>query len=418
MTDFTIDTAVVARLRPALGKLAQAGFREELVARWFGVPLVSDARYVPSTVRRSARKGIGGWIAVLVGGESLPAADLGVLSADELQSLVDGGLVERVGMSLRARLAILPVMGLFVASHRIDEAGADAVVMIDLSALNLARCLPLSSTGATLDVGCGSGLLALLCRRGGAQALGSDVDRRSLEAAAFNAALNDLDARWFVSDLMKSVPSSRFDLITFNAPLLRAALANSDPAAPSSYYASERGESLALEFFAELPSRLSERGEALVQAQLTPAVESALDELAREHQVGTVRFAEAPDGTPHVVIVIRRGAPPLRRKVGVMLGPLCPAIDRRVVEALLAPRELSPTVTPLPAPWLELRESRQLAPQSPRPWRALRFGGHSIDDDELRLLERLDGRTLLELPLDDADRERLQRLVELGLVLL
>src|SRR5438034_1055864 len=83
----------------------------------------------------------------------------------------------------------------------------------------------------------------------GAEALGSDVDRRSLQAAAINAEINQLQPRWFVSDLMKQVPRARFEVVTFNAPLLKAQLANPDPAAPSSYYTSDRGEPLALEFF-------------------------------------------------------------------------------------------------------------------------------------------------------------------------
>jgi release factor glutamine methyltransferase len=398
--------------RAALGKLLQAGFGEPQVARWFGVPLVTDARYVPSTARKSVRKGIGGWIAVLVGGETLPASDLGILDDAAIDALVESGFLERQDQSLRARVALLPVMGLLLASDRIDEAGADSVVMIDLSALNLARCLPPSPGATTLDVGCGAGLLALLCARAGADALGSDIDRRSLAAAQINAELNALQPRWFVSDLMKQVPTARFDLVTFNAPLLRAPLANADPAAPSSYYTSERGEPLALEFFAELPSHLGK--EALMQAQLTPGVESALENLARDHQVGSIRFAEAPDGTPHAVIVVRKGEP-MRRKLSVTLGPLCPVIDRRIVEALLAPRELRPELSALPAPWLELRESRQLDPRAARPWRQLRFGAHLIDDEELKLLENLDGRPIGDL--NPAQIEMLRRLVDLGLVI-
>jgi SAM-dependent methyltransferase len=408
VTGLTVNTGV----RAALGKLLQAGFSEPQVVRWFGVPLVTDARYVPSTARRSVRKGIGGWIAVLVGGESLPASELGILTSDEVTALVDGGFLERQGDRLRARLALLPVMGLLLASDRIDEAGAEAVVMIDLSALSLGCSLP-ARIGSSLDVGCGAGLLALLCKRAGADALGSDIDRRSLEAAALNASINDLAPRWFVSDLMKQVPSARFDVITFNAPLLKAQLANSDPAAPSSYYLSDRGEALALEFLAELPSRLG--GEALIQAQLTPGVEAALETLAKDHQVGTVRFAEAPDGTPHAVMVVRRGEP-MRRRASVLLGPLCPVVDRRIVDALLAPRQIRPELTPLPAPWLELRESRQLDPRAARPWRQVRFGGQLIDDEELQLLQRLDGRPAADL--NSAELEKLQRLVELGLVLL
>jgi hypothetical protein len=143
-----------------------------------------------------------------------------------------------------------------------------------------------------------------------------------------------------------------------------------------------------------------------------------LDELARDHQVGSVRFAEAPDGTPHAVIVVRKRGAPFRRKQSVPLGPLCAAIDRRIVDALMAPRELAKDSSPLPAPWLELRESRQLDPRAAKAWRHLRFGSQAIDDDELRLLERLDGRSLRELGLDDADRARLERLMDLALVIL
>jgi len=314
---------------------------------------------------------------------------------------------------VRARVALLPVMGLLVASDRIDEAGADAVVMIDLSALSLARCLPAHLDGTTLDVGCGAGLLTLLCAQAGADALGSDVDRRSLQAAAINAEINGRKARWFVSDLMKQVPRARFDLVTFNAPLLKAQLANPDPAAPSSYYVSERGEELALEFFSELRERLG--GEALIQAQLTTEVESALTELSLGFQVGSIRFAEAPDGTPHAVIVVRRGEP-MRRKLSVTLGPLCPVVDRRMIEALLQPRDLQPELVALPAPWLELRQSRQLDPRAQQPWRQIRFGAHLIDDDELQLLEQLDGRPIADL--NPAQIKMLRRLVELGLVLL
>src|SRR5205823_3999632 len=107
---------------------------------------------------------------------------------------------------------------------------------------------------------------------------------------------------------------------------------------------------------------------------------------------------------------------PLRRKLSVTLGPLCPAVERRMIDALLAPRELRPELTPLPAPWLELRESRQLDPRAAKPWRQLRFGAHVIDDQELRLLESLDGRPISDL--NPAQIEKLRRLVELGLVLL
>jgi SAM-dependent methyltransferase len=412
----TTDGDRIRRAGETLRTLEAAGFREAQVARWFGVPLVTDVRYVPSVARWAPRRGIGGWIALLVGGETVDEGQLGVADAGPL---VDAGLLSRDAGRLRAEVAILPVRGLHVLSDRIDAAGADAVVMIDLSALNLARSMPRLPSGAkVLDVGCGAGVLTLLAAKQGARAIGSDLDRRSLAMARCNAALNGLEAEFVESDLLRGVPPGPYALVTFNAPLLRAAVATSDPAAPSSYYTSDRGDALALEFLAEVGARLDDGGESLLQGQLTPAVYEALDERATELQIGSVRFADAPDGTPHAVILLRRGGTPFRRRAHVPLGPLCPVIDRRVVDALMGPRELGDGTTPLPAPWLELRESRQLVPAGAGGWRELRFGAHVIDDADLALLQKLDGRTLAQLALPDDERARLEKLVELASVIL
>jgi hypothetical protein len=51
-------------------------------------------------------------------------------------------------------------------------------------------------------------------------------------------------------------------------------------------------------------------------------------------------------------------------------------------------------------------------------WRAIRFGPAAIDDAELALLERLDGRTLGAVEREGADQARLARLLNLGLVIL
>src|SRR3954463_8031899 len=104
VTGLTGNTAAI--VRSTFARLLLAGFREDQVCRWFGVPVATDARYVPSTARRSLRKGIGGWIAVLVGGEPLPLSDLGVLAEDEIEALTAAGVIERVGEGVRARLAI------------------------------------------------------------------------------------------------------------------------------------------------------------------------------------------------------------------------------------------------------------------------------------------------------------------------
>jgi SAM-dependent methyltransferase len=411
-----------ARLRSPVARLAAAGLSERSVTRWFDVPLVTDARWVPGPPSRS-RRGLGGWIALLVGGEEVAADTLGVLAPDELELLIDAGWVERTdGDRLRARVALLPLFGLLLVSARLDAAGDDAVGAPDVSALNVAASLPQLGAGQRLlDVGCGAGIVALSAARAGARVVGSDVDERALATARLNAGLNGLPASFVAADLFDGVGDDRFDVVTFNAPLLRAPLfgdGESGHAAPARYLVSPRGEALALEFLDGLPAHLAPHGEALVHAQLTPAVDERLDALAAGAQVVSLRFAHAPDGTPHALTCIRMGAPAGRRQLRVPLGPACAHLDRAIVDAALAPRRLAPDVTPLAAPWLELRESRVFARPGASTLRALTFGVSAIDADDLALLERLDGRPLGALGLDPDATARLARLADLGLAIL
>jgi methylase of polypeptide subunit release factors len=416
VTDITqqVTEARLAAAADAFAQLAAAGFHERAVTLWYGVPLVSDARYVPPPPSRP-RRGLGGAIALLVAGEDVAEDGLGVLPAPARAALIDLGLVERVGERLRARVAVLPLRGLLLVSDRLDATADDAVGAPDLSALNLVACLPPLPPGArALDVGCGAGVAALLLARAGAEATGSDVDAGALALARLNARLNGVAARFVEADLFDGAPAEHHALVAFNAPLLRAPLF-SDGNAPARYLTTARGEALALDFLGGLASRLAPDGEALLHAQLTAAVDARLDELAARAQVVSLRFAHAPDGTPHALTCIRPSGPTGRRQVRVPLGPACPHLRREILDAALAPRALRPDATPLAAPWLELHSSRVFAQPGAPTLRALTFGSHAIDDADLRLLESLVGAPLAAL---DVDAERLTRLVDLGLVLL
>jgi ribosomal protein L11 methyltransferase len=79
-----------------------------------------------------------------------------------------------------------------------------------------------------LDVGTGTGILALAARRFGAgEVLGLDVDARAVAHARSNARLNQITrAKFITADLLSWRPTQRFDLITANlfSALLIAAL--------------------------------------------------------------------------------------------------------------------------------------------------------------------------------------------------
>jgi methylase of polypeptide subunit release factors len=390
-----------------ISRLVAAGFDEANVALWFGVPLVTDARFVRRPPARP-RRGLGGWIALLVAGEPLPRSSLLPAPDDEaLAALVALGLVA-VGEGLvQPRATILPWRGLVVAS-----APAEA---FDVSALNVAASLPV--TPSLWDVGCGAGLLGLAAARAGARVFASDVDADLVEWARLNAALNGVTLALGVGDLLAAAPAeARFATLVFNAPLLRAPLATADEA--PRYTSSARGEALALEFLDGAKARLAEGGTLLLHAQLTHEVSVALDRWAATSAVSCVRFAEAPDGTPHALTEIRTGAPAGRRDVRVPLSPACLHLSRAIFEALAGPRVLAPEVTPLPAPWLELRTSEQFSDGGRRRTLRVSLGGVTIAAEELALLDRLRGESLGALGLGAGDRERLESLVARGLVIL
>ncbi|MGZ3443799.1 MAG: hypothetical protein ACXVDD_29970, partial [Polyangia bacterium] len=154
----------------------------------------------------------------------------------------------------------------------------------------------------------------------------------------------------------------------------------------------------------------------LLHAQLTPAVEAALDEHAARAAVGSVIFAHAPDGTPHALTEIRVAAAPSRRRALVPLSPACPHLQRAIFDALAAPRALDDGATPLPAPWLELR-TRERFDGGRRPL-GVTFGGVAVDADDVALLDRLRGEPLGALGLTSTARERLCVMIDRGHVIL
>ena len=89
-------------------------------------------------------------------------------------------------------------------------------------ARNLARFATHYAPRTALDMGCGSGYLALMLKRHGAEVVwGADIHPLAVECARKNAAQNpDVGPVTFVqSDLFASIPAPiKFDLIVFNQP--------------------------------------------------------------------------------------------------------------------------------------------------------------------------------------------------------
>ncbi len=83
---------------------------------------------------------------------------------------------------------------------------------------NFAESLPVKKTTRVLDLGTGTGLLALMARLKGGTALGVDINSRAVHLAQLNRDLNGLDLVEFQNCDWKSVDGHQFDLIVSQPP--------------------------------------------------------------------------------------------------------------------------------------------------------------------------------------------------------
>ncbi|AHL23119.1 HemK2/MTQ2 family protein methyltransferase [Thermococcus nautili] len=131
----------------------------------------------------------------------------------------------------------------------------------------LAETLEVKPGEVALDVGTGTGIIALLMARKAKRVLGVDVNPMAIELARKNALLNGIrNVEFRLSDLFENV-SGRFDVITFNAPYLPG-----EPEEPIdlALVGGKTGREVIDRFIREVPDYLTENGRVyLVQSSIT-----------------------------------------------------------------------------------------------------------------------------------------------------
>jgi len=131
----------------------------------------------------------------------------------------------------------------------------------------LAETIDVKPGELALDIGTGTGLIALLMARKARFVLGVDVNPRAVELARKNALLNGItNIEFRVSDLFENV-SGKFDVITFNAPYLPG-----EPEEPIdlAFVGGKTGREVIDRFISEVPKYLTKNGRVyLVQSSIT-----------------------------------------------------------------------------------------------------------------------------------------------------
>jgi methylase of polypeptide subunit release factors len=139
-----------------------------------------------------------------------------------LRLLLESGLLTASGGVLTPRAMVLHFDGFLVVSDHpaaIEARQPDMVLWPNPTSKFLARFAVKRHSGATLDLGTGSGILSLVASRFSDSVVATDLNSRAVACARFNARLNDIESiEAFTGDCFAPVEGRQFDLILSNPP--------------------------------------------------------------------------------------------------------------------------------------------------------------------------------------------------------
>jgi HemK-related putative methylase len=110
---------------------------------------------------------------------------------------------------------------------------------------------------SVLDLGTGSGVLAVIAAIRSCRVTAIDIEKQPVACAQANAALSGVEVRVLQGDLFAPVRGERFDLVLFNPPWYRGVPKSSADRAWRSPDIFER-------FASNLPNMLNPKGQALI----------------------------------------------------------------------------------------------------------------------------------------------------------
>ncbi len=148
-----------------------------------------------------------------------------VIEPTEITNWIDSGLLRVEGRDVTASVELSPNKNLMLAADWPDDTQASLyeVMGIAASSRTLAQATIQRHVRATLDLGTGCGVLALLAAAHSEQIVAVDSNPRALRMAKFNAQFNGLsDIEFLEGDLFEPVRERQFDLIVCNPPFIVA----------------------------------------------------------------------------------------------------------------------------------------------------------------------------------------------------
>ncbi len=153
-----------------------------------------------------------------------------LLGAEAAGFLMATGLAFESGGRVHPRITIVPFENLLVATDRLfrnaDPESAEeglssdnCVWRLDRTTLLMSKAMKRGQARNALELGCGSGVLALLAAKEAKRVTAVDINPRAVNVALFNARLNGMENVEFLQgDLYHPVKGKTFDYIFSNPP--------------------------------------------------------------------------------------------------------------------------------------------------------------------------------------------------------
>jgi SAM-dependent methyltransferase len=209
----------VTRLSALGSRLRHAGLSPRALAAWAGSERISAVPTLLGDAPRAEVTRASALLALFVGGEAVPVA-----LVPELEDLFHAGLLDVLGESVRARVAIVPLGPSLLVCDRLDTADSlDIVCWPDDSSYHLALSLPPARHGRWLDLGCGSAFAPMLRPELAEAIVASDLNERAVRYAELGCELSGAaHVAVACADLGDGVPPElrgACELVTCNAPI-------------------------------------------------------------------------------------------------------------------------------------------------------------------------------------------------------
>lgn len=146
-----------------------------------------------------------------------------------------------------------------------------------------AENLDVGKNERVLDIGTGSGILAIVASRQASEVLAVDLNPYAIHCANQNAKLNKVSGKilFIRSDLLSSIrPAAKFDLILFNAPYVPSEENELDSWLGYSWYGGITGRQVMDRFISQAPKYLQKSGKILFMQSTLTSVDETIEKFA------------------------------------------------------------------------------------------------------------------------------------------